>query len=628
MSGKEFSVGSFVGHYSCPDCGSSDNLCVYQKPVEDSDEVYFDATCQTPNCGFKSSEWLEEHNIISGGKAIVKPKAPFRMTADLQERLNSIKSIGSRNGWKSRKITKETDDRYGVCTEFKQNSEGKMKVYLRYYPSTKNGLLLGYHVRNDFVKQAKKEAKLKGLPKPKGFPFFPVGYCKVDSELFGQSLFTKGGKYLVICAGEEDALAAYQALKSDKYETACVSPTIGEGNAYKQIQANYEFISSFEKVIIVFDQDEAGFEGAEQIAKLLKPSQAHIAKLDANIGDCSKYLVAGKEKELKTAILWDSEQYSPAGIVGSSLTYSSLLERASFVKIPLPAFAEQWQDMLNGGIALGEITTIAAASSVGKTTLVNELLYHLVFNSPYKVGIISLESDVGELTENLLSLHVNKKLSNMGDDQKMDYFKSEKGLQDYKELTTLPDGSDRYYILDHQGAVTDGELMNKIEYLVKGLGCKAIVLDPITLALSGKQNDGMDEFMSDLLRFVKREKVAHINVAHVRKNSSGNKANSTGADIHEEDIKGSGSLFQVSMNVILLMRDKENEDPIIRNTTKAVQSKARRTGNTGVAGYWLYNNETSRMEEGKDPHGDYSADQSFFEELGAFEADEEELLNM
>jgi hypothetical protein len=39
------------------------------------------------------------------------------------------------------------------------------------------------------------------------------------------------------------------------------------------------------------------------------------------------------------------------------------------------------------------------------------------FNSEYKVGIISLESDVGELIENLMSLHLGKNLANIPDDE-------------------------------------------------------------------------------------------------------------------------------------------------------------------------------------------------------------------
>jgi hypothetical protein len=79
------------------------------------------------------------------------------------------------------------------------------------------------------------------------------------------------------------------------------------------------------------------------------------------------------------------------------------------------------------------------------------------------------------------------------------------------------------------------------------------------------------------------------------------------------------------MNNILLMRDKENADERIRNTTKVVMSKSRRTGNTGPAGFWFYNNETSRLEVGKDPsNADFHEDEEVFEQIGATEIKEEE----
>ncbi len=225
------------------------------------------------------------------------------------------------------------------------------------------------------------------------------------------------------------------------------------------------------------------------------------------------------------------------------------------------------------------------------------------------------ESEVGELTENLLSIHLSKKLANIPDEEREDYYENNpEARAKHRELTTTEEGEDRYIILDHQGDTVDEDLKSKIEYMVKVCGCRIIILDPLTLALYGRSNEGMDEFMAWLLRFVKRELVSHINIVHVRKSSSGSRANSTGADIHEEDMKGSGSLFQVSMNNILLMRDKENKDPIIRNTTKVVVSKARRTGNTGQAGFWYYDNNTSRMVVGENPEeADFSEDEAVFD---------------
>ena len=612
---KEQEDGKYLGHVACPIHGGSDSLALYEK-----EEGKINGYCWS-ECGFVSRKDLIENEVIDEQDKILvefthKGSGDFVMSDDIQKEVDSILELPIR-GWKERLIPKFTSEFYGVRTKMDENDV----VQYRYYPSTQNEELVGWHVRNDVLKQKKNRGE-----EVKGLPFFPIGKVRSDCEMFGQSKFQKGGKFLVIASGEEDAQAIFTAMNVEQYQrnkyqlkkfvTPVISTTVGE-SALKQIRNNYEWIASFEKVVIMYDNDKAGQQGSEKVAQILKPGQAKIAKYRRK--DACEHLKNREDSAIVDAF-WKAQEFSPAGIVGSSQTLQNLIERASFEKVPLPPFAEDLGKMFNGGFALGEICTILAGSSIGKTTISNEFVYHWVFNAPYKVGIISLESDVGELTENLMSLHTGRKLSNVDDDEKKQIYQTDDFLNKYKELTTKDGIEDRYYILDHQGAVTDGSLMKKIEYMVKGLGCKIIILDPLTLALSGKQNEGMDEFMSDLLRFVKREQVLCINVCHVRKNQSGAKANSRGAEISEEDAKGSGSIFQVSMNNILLMRDKEHEDPIVRNTTKVVVSKNRRCGNTGSAGYWFYDNYTSRLKKGGDPHNqNVSDDMKEMQELGAFD---------
>jgi len=568
--------GIFIRHAPCPSCGSSDALSLYQKANGTVDSTCF-------SCGAYFPPDKTDQNAQAKRKHV---NMDFSFINELPSR-----------GWRERRVSLPVSEFYGV----KSTMQGE-KCLKRHYPSTLNSDIVGYKTR-DCVKK----------------DFNGIGINGKHTELFGQSNFPANGKFLVITGGEEDALSAYQMLSNDKYRTPCVSSTVGEGGTAEQIKANYKWVSSFETVVLCLDNDEVGQKAAEECARILKPGQAKIMKM--RLKDANEYLMQRQDKEFVESF-WRAERYSPAGIVGSSNTWDALVQRAKFIKVPLPGFAEKLQQMLNGGIALSEITTIAAASGIGKSSITYEFLYHWIFNSEYKVGIISLESDVGELIENLMSLHLGKKLAIMPDERKLDFYKTEEAKKAHKELTTLPDGSDRFIIVDHQGEMND--VQEKMEYLVKVNGCKITILDPMTLALSGRGLESTDQFMSWLVSYVKREVVAHINVVHVRKAQSGQKAGSAGGTIHEEDAKGSGSIFQNSMNNILIMRDKESDDNRIRNTTKVVMSKSRRTGNTGPAGFWFYNNETSRMEKGQDPHGDYHEDEETFVDIGAAEVAEEE----
>lgn len=589
MSGKEFSVGSFVGHYGCPDCGSSDNLCVYQKPVEDSDEVYFDATCQTPSCGFKSSEWLEEHNIISGGKAIVKPKAPFRMTDELYKSLMDIKSMGSIHGWRSRNVDPKTDEFYGVCTTYENN-----KVKFRYYPSTKDGKLVGYHVRNNPLKQAIKKAKKEGSEKPKGAAFFPVGLCKVETELFGQSLFNKGGRHLIIANGEEGALAIFKAVDAEKYGTAVVSSMIGEGNAAKQIKSNYEFVSSFEKVTIVFDNDPTGIAGAEEVAKLLKPSQAFIAKLKK--GDPNDYLRAGLLEELKRQILWEAEQYTPVGVYALSSLWDSFQNSTSNDLIPFPDEFGQLNKMMGGGRERGEITCIGAFTSIGKSTIISHSVYHLLKHTKYKVGAMYLEGTQREVVRDLLSIDVERNLKHARpEDLNMEELR--------QAFMTGIAKNDNFVFVDSQGALTLDDMFDKLNYLAKGCGCDVLIIDPIQAAIASDSNSATIEFMDRLLKLAKQTNCAIDIVSHMKKPD-----NNDPHDVTEYSLLGSSSINQISFNTILASRDKMSEDDDKKNWTQLKLVKCRRMGLTGSAGGFKYDNKTTLIKAAPSPYGGDSID--------------------
>lgn len=594
--------GTFLCNTSCICGDSSDAMSVYCK-TDEKGEKTIDAYCRSGFCD-RDNPYITSTELDEAGVDLTTIDTRRLAQEGLPVDFTEIEALPFR-GWKERRITKSISEKYGVHTLIDTDGETVLK---RCYPETRDGQRVGYSIR---LTQPNKD-------------FYKKGSCKATNELFGQSLFQAGGKYVVITTGQEDALAMAQVLQYDKagvsYFTPCLSVTCGDGSTIQQIRSNFKYLNSFEKIVLLFDEDESGQKYVKEAAGLFSPGKAHIGKLPGNCKDVCDALKAGLGGELKQSF-WKAERYSPASIVGSGSTWDALIQRANFEKVSLPPFAKQLQDMLNGGPAMGEITTIASASSTGKSTICNEFLYHWIMSTNYKVGIVPLESDLGELTENLLSIHIGKKLANMDDDEKKAFYATDDAKEHHRNFTQLPDGSDRFLIVDHNGDVSDDRLKDQLEYLVAS-GCKITILDPLTLALSGQGNVGMDEFMSWLLRLVKSRMIHHVNVCHVRKNANGSQANSRGAEISEESISGAGSQFQIAMNIILLMRDKISDNPIIRNTTKAVLSKARRTGKTGCAGYWLYNNDTGKLEVGRsieeiEEMGDYSEDENLFDKMGA-----------
>lgn len=240
---------------------------------------------------------------------------------------------------------------------------------------------------------------------------------------------------------------------------------------------------------------------------------------------------------------------------------------------------------LKGGI-------VTHNTSVGKSTLLREDIYHLLQTTDYKIGACFLEEDIGETVEGIMGLHLNKRLG-------LPFTESseEERKQAWVETVGLPG---RILFLDHQGSVSDGSLIEKIEYLAIH-GCRLIYLDHITIAVSETDgesvNTAIDKFMSDLLKIVKRHGCWLGVVSHLRKVKAGENSFETGAPISEDDLKGSGSLKQISFQTLAISRNKLAENEEVRHRSTIWLLKDRKTGNTGVAGAYKYNKITGRLEE-------------------------------
>lgn len=350
--------GVLQGHTGCEDCGSSDGLAIYYKDSKGYDGCCW-AGCRRDH---KTKETLQEWGILDEDYELVGLEKRRGFTVnditvdeELKGKLDKVLLETEIATWKSRKIKKEASNRYGVRTKFSKDDDDK--VHLRYYPTTYNGELVGYHVRNDIVKQAKKVDKTV-----EGFPFWPLGFVRTECEMFGQSLFAKGGKYIVITGGEEDALAVWTALKSDSYETPVISPVIGETSAAKQIQANYQYINSFEHIVLMMDNDTAGKEAVREISKLFGYGKVLVADL-IHKDPCEflqKMPYDAANKAIKKAF-WDAVPKKPSQV----LTVHDIFKKA--MTPPEMGLSMPWPSATKAtlGIRKGEIHIVGAAPKIG-----------------------------------------------------------------------------------------------------------------------------------------------------------------------------------------------------------------------------------------------------------------------
>lgn len=502
------------------------------------------------------------------------------------EEAEEAKSYTGLAGHGYRGIRDETSRWFGVRYEYDQETG---KPIAQYFPTTINRKLVGYRVRRF----------------PKDFSQ-SIGQVGKEVELIGQFRFeATGSKVCIIVGGETKLLNTYQMLKDDiarggkDFDTpAVVCSTLGESGAFKQVAAQHEFFNKFTKVIVCMDNDDAGREAAQKIAKVLPKGKAYIMSMrykdaDDYVVDKSGNLV-GKEREF-IKDYWAAKAWTPDGIVGAGGVGGRIREAAKAPKVPLPPFMHKLQKMMAGGIPLKTIVNLGSASGTGKSTIVDECTHYWIFHSPYKPGVITLESDVGQYGTKLLSRHIRRKIDLIETaDEKLDFLSLPEVVEAEQDLYFNSDGEERFSLIeDRDGGIES--IKTKVEELIVVCGCQLIIIDPLQDLLDGLSNEDQAMFLKWMKGMVKSHDVIFVNVNHVRKSQGGKQANSTGADLFEEDMQGTSSIFKSGACNLLFTRNKEAEDPIERNTTYMKASKIRWTGNTGTAGIYYYDNLTHTM---------------------------------
>lgn len=473
-----------------------------------------------------------------------------------------------------RKISQRIVEKYGVTLEHDRESGQILKHHYPYYEQ--GGDVVGTKVRNCPSKD-----------------FYTTGTME-GTGLFGQNVWSKGGKFVTITEGEIDAMAVAEMFDG-KYPV--VSLKRGAAAAAKDIKESLEWLETFEKVVICFDNDAAGKKASQEVMSIFSPGKAKVVSLP--LKDAGEMLQRGKVQQFVKA-WWGAEEYKPAGVISLSdeSCWDAFVNRGKAEIIPFPSSFGTLNKMMNGGMGAGEVTVIGALTSVGKTTFVTNLLYGMYKETNRRIGAVFLESSIGETTENVVSVVGGVNIKQIPEEER-DYSGYRKFYDEVKE-------SDRIHIDDHMGSSDIDDLFSRMRYLIKGLDCEVIILDPLQAAVQSNENGLIDDFMDRCLKIAKETNAAIIIVSHLRKPSVKDPH-----DVNEYDMKGSGSINQIAFNTLLLSRDKLSDDDYTRNCTKVQLVKCRRTGRTGHAGWLYYEIDTGRMVAGAAPEVHEVADEEF-----------------
>jgi twinkle protein len=519
-------MSNFIRHDACPSCGSADNLAIY----EDHEH------CFSEGCGY--------HKNYKNSKR--KDRAIAKIKYDLKELPSKTMPA-----LKSRGLDSSTVNKYRVTVNIDKESNIEA-IFPKFDPAT------GDHIFNQ-VRYADKEFSCEGDTKKSG--------------LFGQQLFPSGGKSITLTEGYYDTLSAFQ-LTGSRYPNVGV---MSASSAKKEVVTNFEYLDSFESIIINFDSDEPGQKAAKECAQLFAPGKVRILKLEKG-KDPNDYLVNGYVKEYINE-WFRAPAYMPDGLLlgNNPELLDEIVNYKEPESVPYP-----WEGLNRAtyGLRLSELTLFTADTGIGKTTFMKEIEYKLLTDEElvkrgYGVGFLHLEELKRDTALGLMSIHKNKPY-HLPDTEKS----KEELTEVYNELVN----TERVVIYDHFGSNDIDVVLSKIRHMT-ALGCRYIVIDHLSIIVSDQSGDErkqLDEISTKLKTLTMNLNICVIAVIHINR---------------QGQVRGSAGPEQVSNNVIRLERDKREKDEWRRNVTRIFVEKCRLSGRTGPAAWVWYNPITGRLQE-------------------------------
>ena len=526
----------------CPECGSSDG-----------NHHYPDGQTHCFVC--------EVHKF---------PKEVTTMATVQPTHSNDLSSsrLAEYNDIPDRKITKDTARKFNTLTK-KKGSMTTHHVY-QYYDSK------GNHICNKVRDTANKK-------------FWSEGSMS-NAGLFGENVFTQKAKFITICEGEVDAMSAYQLMGS---QWPVVSLKNGAASAVSNCKQSFEYLNQFGNIVLCFDNDKAGKKAANDVAEIFEPNKCKIMQLD--LKDANECLKVGMKSEDFIKAWWASKPFTPAGIINLNDLGDSLYNEDYCETCLYP-----WSNLNEKtyGMRTGELITFTSGAGMGKSSIMRELMHHLMMNTKDNIGILAMEESIRNTAFNIMSVEANARLYIK---EVREQFTKEQ-LREWQDKTV---GSKRFFAFDHFGSISNDEILGRVRYMAKALGTKWVILDHLSILVSGQEDNGderksIDVLMTKLRSLVEETGIGLLLVSHLRR-PSGDRGHEDGREVSLSHLRGSASIAHLSDAVIALERNQQADDEQAANTTTIRILKNRYTGDTGIACYLHYDKETGRMTQIDNP---------------------------
>ena len=530
---------TFLHHDECPKCQSADNLAVYWDYPRQT-EIYF---CNTPGCGYK----------LGGKQAQQQNKQPM-----------NLPPLTKKPSRRLRGIDPEILENFGVyVSQEVPGYENQNRIVFPYRDS--QGRIKSYkHIRLNRDGSLDKSS-------------IRTGPNWSNELLFGMGLHFNN-KRLLITEGEIDCMSATNL-------TGLSAVTGGSSNNLEPLKKQCEFIESFPKVHCLFDNDEAGWKAKDYLRdNTFKNSfnvfynhvptyLTHGIELGCDCNDTLQYARSNDFKEVKEKflkqVIYASENVTPSFVYTKEELINECLEAFwdGDGNQDVETGFRELTDIL-GGWRFGELTTILAPTSVGKSTFSRATLTSLI-NRGYHCILVSLEETPRTSIDKIRRMMYGNTSSREEYQEQMDTI-----------LSYL-------YVYRGNGTQHPEELCQHLQFMAKAYDSSFVLLDNLTRALP--QQDPRIEasnLLKGLTDVAKNQNCHVFNVSHVRRQEN----NKEGQPPAIQEARESGNIENMSDNIISLGRKRDEA------TTKVCVLKNRDRGDVGDFTI-TYDVDTNRYQE-------------------------------
>lgn len=511
-------------------------------------------------------------------------------------------------GCKERGVKKSTCERFGVRASVSESDGSTVTAF--YFPSyNSKGEITGF-MKQDITKR-----------KDEDYHWTAVGKVAIGNKLFGQDVAeTVKRKHtnFTITEGQWDCLSVYQSqlesLQGTKYEGQepfVVSIPLGTKNATEAMLHNKSFVLSFDSMTVFFDDDSA--TPAELKKGVLKGKEAREEVSSAFIGDIELFSIQPLHgyKDANDYLQDHKNVFSNLDEASNALAKLVQFDRKPMVtekichvsdvdlvdlKTPIEKGIEltsfpKLNEMLYGW-RKGELTVVTARSGAGKTTGMTKFAEDALSQGE-TLGLIYLEEKMKQTLQRFIASQLKVSYKKFKRDP-LSVATDEQIDEVYNRLVT----NKQLVMLDHFGSLPISELMAKIKHMYFVEGCKYILLDHLSMVISGSdvtdERKEIDIVMTEIASFCASNDVAVMLVVHLNRQGSNNIQPPKGKEnepfwvqVTKETMRGSGSLEQVAWNVLAL--EQEILPDRKRGRVRWVVLKNREGGDIGVADTFTMN---------------------------------------